>query len=74
MNFINLRSVFNRKVRAKNPLLFIYKPVVRNGKHLLTLKKITEALKKMMQKTFRSENCIIFRMNIKLIWPEKENI
>ena len=31
MNFINLRSVFNRKVRAKNPLLFIYKPVVKNS-------------------------------------------
>ena len=31
MNFINLRSVFNRKVRAKNPLLFIYKPVVSNA-------------------------------------------
>ena len=28
MNFINLRSVFNRKVRAKNPLLFIYNHVV----------------------------------------------
>ena len=36
MNFINLRSVFNRKVRAKNPLLFIYKTVVSNiMKHFL---------------------------------------
>ena len=36
MNFINLRSVFNRKVRAKNPLLFIYKTVVCNiMKHFL---------------------------------------
>jgi len=36
MNFINLRSVFNRKVRAKNPLLFIYKHVVSNiMKHFL---------------------------------------
>lgn len=34
MNFINLRSVFNRKVRAKNPLLFIYKTVV---KHLMNI-------------------------------------
>tara|TARA_R110002126_G_scaffold224174_1_gene369078 strand:- start:2272 stop:2805 length:534 start_codon:yes stop_codon:yes gene_type:complete len=30
MDFINLRSVFNRKVSAKNPLLFIYKTV---GQH-----------------------------------------
>ena len=32
MDFINLRSVFNRKVSAKNPLLFIYKPVGCNLK------------------------------------------
>jgi len=32
MNFINLRSVFNRKVRAKNPLLFIYKTVTHKLK------------------------------------------
>ena len=36
MDFINLRSVFNRKVSAKNPLLFIYKTVVSNiMKHFL---------------------------------------
>lgn len=35
MNFINLRSVFNRKVRAKNPLLFIYKTVVKHLKKII---------------------------------------
>jgi len=32
MDFINLRSVFNRKVSAKNPLLFIYKTVTHKLK------------------------------------------
>ena len=31
MDFINLRPVFNRKVSAKNPLLFIYKTVMHNA-------------------------------------------
>ena len=39
MNFINLRSVFNRKVRAKNPLLFIYKPVSSYLKKTMADKK-----------------------------------
>ena len=33
MDFINLRPVFNRKVSAKNPLLFIYKTVVHNAEN-----------------------------------------
>lgn len=39
MDFINLRSVFNRKVSAKNPLLFIYKTV---GRHSKTTRKSTK--------------------------------
>ena len=31
MIYVNLSSALNRKVRAKNPLLFIYKPVVSNA-------------------------------------------
>jgi len=38
MNFINLRSVFNRKFRAKNPLLFIDEHVGNNKNPTITLK------------------------------------
>jgi len=45
MDFINLRSVFNRKVSAKNPLLFIYKTVSYNMTKIDERKNIIVSLK-----------------------------
>ena len=57
MDFINLRSVFNRKISAKNPLLFIYKTVVGDcPRDMLLRHEIIHPRQKSPQSTERWHN------------------